>query len=337
MHRSAGIRTYNRRALRRVAVTALVLALLGGTTAAFALTQALKLERSPVAAPRFDAAFAPTCGCAKHGSARLALRLRKADRIDAAIVDGDGDVVRGLAKDVERPRGLVTFVWNGRTDAGELAPDGRYRLRIHLDRQRRTIVIPNQVRLDTRAPSVEIVTVRPRTFSPDGDGRRDRLAVLYRASEIARPILLVDGRIAVRGRGRAAGRQTVAWTGRLIRRTLGPGRYDVSVQVRDAAGNLSFATAPVAVRIRYVELARERLRARRGQVFRFRVRTDAAAFRWSLNGRRGRTVAAGSSSRRLVPVRLPPAVRSGRYLLRVSARGHRDRAVVTVARIGRER
>ncbi|MGH3032275.1 MAG: hypothetical protein ACRDNE_16220, partial [Gaiellaceae bacterium] len=72
--------------MRRVVVTLLVLALLVATAAAFAVTEALKLEPSALSRPRLDRIFSPTCAC-PQSTARLAFRLREADTIDAVIVD----------------------------------------------------------------------------------------------------------------------------------------------------------------------------------------------------------------------------------------------------------
>ena len=113
---------------RRVALIALTLLLLAGTTLAFGVTQTLKLERSPITGPRFDQIFSPTCRC-ETDIAQLSFRLRRPDRVDAVLVDGSGDPVRTLASDLPRPRGRVTFLWNGRDEAGEVVSDGRYRLR----------------------------------------------------------------------------------------------------------------------------------------------------------------------------------------------------------------
>ena len=63
--------------MRSVAVTLLVIGLLGGATAAFGLTEALKLERSPIAAPDFTKRFSPICRCPEQ-RAQLIFRLRKA-------------------------------------------------------------------------------------------------------------------------------------------------------------------------------------------------------------------------------------------------------------------
>ena len=307
----------------------LVLALLGGTSAAFALTQALKLQRSPVTGPRFDKVFSPTCGC-ETSEARLALRLRVADTIDAVVVDANGREVRTLATDVERPRGTVAFTWDGRNDGGEVAADGRYRLRIHLERERRTIVIPNTVELDTTAPDAEVVRVRRRVFSPDGDGRNDRFGLRFRTNEIARGVLLVDGVRAVGGRLHRPGVSGLAWGGKVEGRLVPPGVYRVALQVVDRAGNASEPSRAIPVRLRYIELGGTRTRVAQGGRIRFRVRTDADAYRWLLVGPRGRAVLRGRGDGSSVVVRIPRRLQPGRYVLRVVAKGHRDQAVVTV-------
>ena len=326
--------------MRPLAVTALVLVLLAATAAAFGVVERLKLERSPVTAPRFDRLLSPTCGC-KRSLARLALTLRRPDRVDAAIVDGAGEYVRSLTRDAERPRGVATFAWDGRNDAGEAVRDGLYRLRIALERSDRTILIPTPIRVDGTPPAIRLVSFRPHVISPDGDGRKDRVRFVYRASERSYPMVVVRGIYAVRGMFRPAGRGHVPWRGRLFRRPVRAGSYRVSLRAVDGAGNRSRPTPSVAVRVRYIELARPRLRARVGGTLRARVDTDAKTFDWRLvpPGRSGstlgRAVRAGTA-REVVTIRLPRSLTPGRYLLRVSANGRGDRAVVTVVR-GRAR
>src|SRR5687767_8400856 len=109
--------SYTSPGVRSLAVIVLVLVLLGGTAAAFAVTEVLKLERSPITAPRFTKHFSPVCGCEKE-EARLSLRLRKADTVDATIVDPGGNTVRTLLEDQRLRRGPVTLEWDGRDDAG---------------------------------------------------------------------------------------------------------------------------------------------------------------------------------------------------------------------------
>jgi hypothetical protein len=319
--------------LRRVAVTVLVLVLLAGTTVAFVLTEELKLERSPIVRPRFDLVFSPTCACRRE-TARLMLRLRRANTIDAVIVDDDGEPVRSLETEVRHEPGRLVYAWDGRSDGGSVVPDGRYRLRLHFARERRTILVPNVVRVDTQPPEVELVNVAPRGLSPDGDGRRDSATIELTTSERAAPLLLVDGVLAVRGREQAAGTGELVWPGTSGDGPLGPGRYALGLQARDRAGNVASARQVVAVRIRYIELAGGLLRARRGGLLRIRVLTDARQFRWTLSsrGRRGRTLLDGTARRAAFALRLPPRIRAGRYVLHVAANGYADDATVVVRR-----
>jgi hypothetical protein len=329
--RPDGGKTYNRRGLRRLAVPVLVFALLAGTTAAFAVTEALKLEPSPITRPRLDRVFSPTCAC-PQSTARLALRLREADTIDAVIVDAGGAPVRTLATDSAEVAGRLVFRWNGEDDAGTIVPDGPYRLRVHLDDERRTIVIPNVVRVDTEPPTAELVGLSPRTLSPDGDGRGDQARIELRLSERARPLVLVDGEVAAGGRMRSGGRAALVWRGTANGRPLPAGRYVVALQAQDRAGNVSTPSAGVVVRVRYVELAAEVVRARRGGVLRFGVLTDAQEFAWTLfrRARARRPLLEGTAETADVALRLPPRIRAGRYVLRVAAIGHADEAAVVV-------
>jgi hypothetical protein len=314
--------------LPRLAFTALVLALIGGATAAFAITEALKLERSPVGKPRIREYFSPTCEC-RTSSARLIFRLRRADRVDAVVVDADERPVRTLAEGEERSAGKVVLRWDGRTDTGALAPDGAYRLRLHLADEGRTILVPDVFRVDTSAPTAELLSVSPRTLSPDGDGRRDSAALVVSLTETARPVVLVDGTPAVRGPAGEAGTMELAWAGSRDGEALPAGSYVVAVRARDRAGNVSPASSGLTVRIRYVDLARKSYKARRGSVLRFRVSSDAELVRWQIV-RRGRAVLSGRSEPGRVVTRLPDRIRPGRYVLRAEANGHTARASLSV-------
>ena len=83
----------------------LVVALLAATAAAFALTQGLKLQKSPIFGTRVQPVFSPVCDCPKQ-TARIAFKLRKADRLDISIVDG-GEVVRTIERGKRYPKGPV--------------------------------------------------------------------------------------------------------------------------------------------------------------------------------------------------------------------------------------
>ena len=189
-----------------MATIILLVLLLAGTSAAFAYTQVLKSERSPLGVPRFERKLAPTCDC-PSAEATLRLRLREADRVSAEIVDADGTVVRTLAEDEAEPSGPLAFSWDGRDEEGQVVPDGPYRLRVSLAGADRTILYPTTIRVDATAPRLELVSVRPDELVP---GERRRFKIRYRASEEARPILAVGkvnerAEVLARGPYRPAG------------------------------------------------------------------------------------------------------------------------------------
>ena len=76
------------------------------------------------------------------------------DDARVAIVDGREDVVRTLDEAVALVAGEeVTYVWDGRTDAGRLAPAGRYRLLVELPGEDREMVWPRRITLGSPSPS----------------------------------------------------------------------------------------------------------------------------------------------------------------------------------------
>ncbi len=299
------------RGLPRLLSTLLVLGLLGGTAAAFAVTERLKLVPSPIIAPKVTEAFSPVCDCATD-EARIRFGLRDADRLTVTIIDEDGDPVATIADAESLPAGPVEFVWSGRG-----APQGAYRARVHLDDARRTIVIPNELRIDTTPPTLTVVQIAPTVFSPDGDGNADFVRVRFRLSERGRVVLLADGREVVRSTVRPSGEGKIEWYGRGAR----VGQHSLEVVAYDLAGNRSTA-ARALVRLRFIELLRQRIAVPPGVRFGVGVSTDAERYRWRLGAR------TGSSRTRTLALRSP--VLPGRYTLTVSYGGHRDAIPVFV-------
>ncbi|MER3409209.1 MAG: hypothetical protein C4306_03695 [Thermoleophilia bacterium] len=310
----------------RTATTLLVLALLTGSAVSFAVSERLKLEESPISDTRVDKVFSPVCGCSSR-RAIIGFRLRRSDRLWLSVIDEEGKERRRLVDGRRLGAGFHRFAWNGRDDAGALVPEGRYRPKVELDRARRTIVLPNPIRVDRTRPRVIAVRVEPRAISPDGDGRGDRLVVRYRLSERAHALLYVNGKRRVWTRLQRPVWQ-LAWYGRVGERPLPPGLYRLSLAAVDLAGNVSRRVGAGVVRIRYVAVRPRLLQARPGERLRLVVDTDAASLRYILR-RASSVVATGVSSPRL-SLRAPR--RPGRYLLTVEAAGHRARALVLVAR-----
>lgn len=142
---------------RRVSPPALVFALLVvATVAAFAWSQ--RLKRDPLVLDRVtfgttaSRAFTPNLDC-RLDRIRIRFRVTRSDRANVQIVKPGGRLVVTLARDryLKRYR-FFTFYWDGRQRGGGIAPPGRYKLRVKLLEQDRTLVPPGVIRLH-RAPN----------------------------------------------------------------------------------------------------------------------------------------------------------------------------------------
>ena len=150
----------------RGSASAVVFALLVlATIAAFAWSQRLKrdplvLDRVSFAAvPRLHPegppvrAFTPNGDC-RYDRIRIRFRTTISDRGDVQIVKPGGGLVVTLARDVYLKRyRFHTFYWSGRTRNDGIAPPGRYKLRVKLHGEDRTLVPGGAMRLH-RAPRV---------------------------------------------------------------------------------------------------------------------------------------------------------------------------------------
>jgi hypothetical protein len=294
--------------------TVVVLALLGCTAAAFAVTESLKLERSPVFDTAVDKVVAPDS--TGHATAGIGFALRKPDRVTVEIVNGSGDVVRTLVRNRPSRRGKQQLTWDGRSDAHEVVPDGTYRPRVHLAREHRTILMPNPIRMDATPPLIRLVSVRPRVLRPDTGGALVR--VRYQTSERAQAIEYVDGdrRQTVRRYVRAG---KLDWRGKRVR-SLAAGPHRVRLRALDFATNLGPPSRALTFVVRYIELRPHIVRVRTGRRFGFRVlnATSYSAHLGSLHVRRSG------------PLLILRAPKPGRYVLRVNSNGHVAKAVVVV-------
>jgi flagellar hook assembly protein FlgD len=304
----------------RIASTVLVVALLAATAAAFALTQGLKLQKSPIFGTRVQPVFSPVCDCPKQ-TARIAFKLRKADRLDISIVDG-GEVVRTIERGKRYPKGPVVIRWDGRDDAGRILREGDYRPRIHVRSEHQTITLPNPIRIDVTKPVIRDVRVAPRVVSPDGDRRRDRVLVSYRLSEPGRGALIVNGKRQGLGTLFPRTEERIVWNGKSAGRPVPAGAYRLQLVAVDQAGNRSVRTPAGPVVVRFVTLGRDRITTTAGAAFAVRVSSDAARVRWTLGGRSGFA--------RPGTLRLRAPLQKGRFTLTVSANGHTARAAVFV-------
>jgi hypothetical protein len=153
-----------RRPSRNVSAAAIAFALLVlATVGAFAYAQRLKrdplvLDRvSFVAAPvphdkdKWVHSFTPNGDC-RNDRIRIRLRTTRSDDATVQVVKPGGKVVVTLARDQLLARyHFHTFFWDGRRRGGGIARPGRYKLRVKLLGQERTLVPPGVIRLH-RAP-----------------------------------------------------------------------------------------------------------------------------------------------------------------------------------------
>lgn len=143
---------------------ALVFALLVlATVAAFAWAQRLKrdplvLDRVTfVGVPRIHPkappvlSFTPNGDC-RYDQIRIRFRVTQSDDATVQVVKPGGKVVVTLARDRFLKRyHFFTFYWGGRQRGVGIAAPGRYKLRVKLLGQERTLVPPGTIRLH-RAP-----------------------------------------------------------------------------------------------------------------------------------------------------------------------------------------
>jgi hypothetical protein len=304
--------------LQRILSTAVIVGLLVATAAAFAITERLKLTKSPISATKV---------LRDHVSPRakttvaIRVRFRRSDVVSASILDSHRREVDTLMYRIRSPRGWKTFVWSGLDDAGHAPADGTYHLEIHFANQHRTILLPNPLVLETKSPVVLDAGVTPKVFSPDGDGQSDHTSLHYRVNEEAHVLVYLNGRRIIHGRSHKE-RDKVSWGGTVRGKALPAGTYVLTVGAVDLAGNVAKKTQRVAVTIRYIALAAKRVTVRPGSVLRIGVSTDAKRYRWTLGAR------SGFASARLLRVRVPSA--RGTYRLVLTEHGHTTAATVVV-------
>jgi FlgD Ig-like domain len=297
--------------VKRFAPTLIVAGLLAATATAFAVTERLKLEDSPVIRTTFAGRFSP-----KLVDERIRFRLRREEDISLDISDSKGTIVKHGVGSGVFGQAYHQFAWDGRDDSGQIVPDGTYHVELTLRDEDRTIEFPRPVVVDSTPPTIQDVTIRHRLFSPDGDRRADQINVHYTFSEPAYAILYVDGkRVARSYRKKPVG--TIQWYGSGKR----PGDYRLALAAQDLAGNIAGSTREFTVRLRYIELLKHKFTPH-GRILRVRVSSDAKAVSWRL----GRTRGNGKPPL----LRLPVPSKPGRYTLTVTANGHRARALVVV-------
>jgi hypothetical protein len=137
---------------RRVSTAAVVFALLVvATVATFAWSQ--RLKRDPLVLDRVtfgtavSRSFTPNGDC-RFDKIRIRFRTTISDTGDVQVVKPGGRLIVTLARDTYLKRySFHTFYWDGRERNDGIAPPGRYKLRVKLLGQERTLVPGGVMRL----------------------------------------------------------------------------------------------------------------------------------------------------------------------------------------------
>jgi hypothetical protein len=310
--------------LQRVLTTVTLLGLLVATAAAFAITEHLKLIRSPVYGTLVSKVFSPTCHCSTD-TAAVRFRLRRPDRVTVTIVDSDHHRVATVTPATGFrmiPRHAHTFRWDGRTSSGRLAPDGVYYPWLHLENEHHTYKFINRITLDTKVPAVLSASAEKAVLFA-GPGRS--IAIRYALSEPAHVVVYLGNQQLVVGRPTRT-HSRIKWGGTIpsTGQAVPEGRYVLSIAARDDAGNETPRPARkhVTVVVRYIDLAPKRIAVRAGKGLTVRVETDASRYKWRLGQQRG------LRRGRLLHLRAPTT--PGTYRLVVTERGHSATALVRV-------
>jgi hypothetical protein len=323
--------------LARVVFALLIVA----TFSAFFVAQRLKSSPAVVDIGKVPKFFSPN-GDGERDVEEVSFRVKSADDVTVDIVENGGGRVRRLAEGLRaRPFTPVRLSWDGRTDDGARAPDGRYRLRIALRRSGRSVVVPMAIELDTTAPRPEVVRVRPQggRIAPRGPAiiapgqavtitvrrvsrfRRTQFAVWRTDRRPMRSVATFESRRKGSRRG--------IWDGLVDGRPAPPGTYLIVPEVVDRAGNEGTAPAVLppepgtvpgrpGVLVRRLAVQPPLAPVRSGERATFLVDSRGGPYRWSVRRVGADNVVARGSGvpGRPLRVRAPGGV-SGVFLFQV--------------------
>lgn len=326
--------------MQRVLTSVTLLGLLVLTAAAFAITEHLKLIKSPIFGTQVSVGtqvskppqLSAVCHC-PNSVAEIRFRLRHSDRVTVTIVNGAHHTVATIASGEKfGARAPQHIPWRGVADDGTVVPDGAYYPWIHLAHARdqplsslfgggkgRTFRLANKIVVDSTPPKVLSASVGKRTFF----GGDRKVAIHYAFDEPAHAVVYLDGRQIILGH-KTQQQFKLNWAGTVHGRPLRAGKYVLSIGATDIAGN----TTPAAKRkdrtvvVRYVELTPDNVAVRGGSKFKVHVKTAASRYAWRLGKQHG------SRRGRILHLRAPTT--PGRYRLVVTEDGQSSTAVVRV-------
>ena len=314
--------------------------LVAATIAAFFVTTRLK-RSTPVVKQLTFARYISPNGDGRHDFVDVGFQIKKPDEITLTVESDDGDEIRVLARDRKLGAGRHRLRWNGRTDAGTVAPDGVYRLKVGLRKQGRSVASRRKLFVDTTPPHPVVRYVTPNSISPDGAGTNNTARLRFNGPTRNPPTLFVyrtdvkKPRLVARRTGKAASAE-LSWDGLVglhrSRRPAPTGNYALVAQVQDAAGNRNPSVLP-AIRglvrghpglvVRYLGALGPLGAARAGKPVAFKVQSDGRRYKWLIR-RLGSShvIDRGSSAAQNLHVRAPRG-KSGVFLLSLRSGHHR--------------
>jgi hypothetical protein len=142
---------------RKVDAAAIVFALLVvATVAAFAYAQ--RVKRDPLLVDRVGIggkesnAFMPEGPCDQR-RIKLKFRTTTSNQATVEVIRPGGEMVAELAHTFLKRYSYHTFFWDGKDEAGVVQPPGRYKLRVILEDEGRSLTAPGTIRLQGAPPT----------------------------------------------------------------------------------------------------------------------------------------------------------------------------------------
>jgi hypothetical protein len=196
--------------------------------------------------------------------------------LDVWLEDSSGNRVASVFNDRALAAGTNEIAWRGRRLGGGMVDDGRYRLAVEVTAG--SEIVADEVGLVVDR-TLGHLSVRPRVFSPNGDGRREIVTVAFtltREAGVRARVLSGSRPVATVAAGRhPPGRHSLSWTGSAAGSRVRDGRYRLVVDATTALGTRLLADDlkldTRAPRIRGLSARR----SRRGTLVRFRVNEPA--------------------------------------------------------------
>ncbi len=319
--------------------------LVGATFAAFFAAQRVKGEPAVAQVVGLLRVFSPNDDGRREVN-RFRVVLRERSEISVDVVDSSGNAVRRLADDAavgpDRP---LQLEWDGRTDTGRRVADGRYRVRVTLRQEGRSVIVPRTTLVDTKAPRprVKAIVPGPIVGPVAGPVEIEVGSISRRLTKRGRVWRTDDGEPRVVAElPPVEDSRTLVWDGRVDGGPAPPGTYLVQVIARDRAYNLgreprSVPPRPGASRggagltIRTIAAEPPLRPVTSGRRVEVNVDARGRPYRWRLRRVGGQEpVLRGREPARAPVSFIAPRGDSGLYVLEVWAGRHRTAAPVMV-------